>query len=273
MEFDLNFIFVLAFILIFILVLEIFMKKLKKKMLKKAKSKKQISNIKFLSRMFNIIIICLVLFIAFFSYMQSWTSLGIFAGLITAGLGFALQKPITSIAAWIIVVLKRPFNIGDRVTIGNVKGDVYDISLFHVYLDEVGGIIDSEELSGRTIMIPNHLLFENNIINYTLINDFILGEVVTSIIYESDLDKAIKIIENCANKYVSEYHKQLNKELKIRVFMDASSMVVKARFFAPAKMMQEVVSNISKDIYTEIKKEKKCEIAYPHTEIVFKGKK
>jgi len=265
-----------ALIIVVILIIIIFnfvMNLLKKYLLKKAKSKKQISNIKIFVRILNISFIITIILFAFFSYIGSWTSLGLVAGLLTAALGFALQRPITGLAAWVMVVLKRPFMIGDRIIIGNVKGEVYDITLTHICIDEIGGEIESDQRSGRNIMVPNYLLFENNIINYTLINDYILGEVIVSITYESDLEKAIKILEDSAIKFVNDYSKIIKREPNVRAKMDASCMNLKVRFFAPVNIMQEVSSNITKEIYHRIKKEKDVEIAYPHTEIIFKDKK
>ena len=269
---ELRLFYVLAGGLLAIFLFDLFLRGIKRNILKKAKSKKQVSNIKIFTRTLNVLFMLLVFLLAFFSYMRSWTGLGLMAGLLTAALGFALQRPITGIAAWIMVVLKRPFNIGDRIIIGDVKGEVYDITLSHIYLDEVGGSINSEELSGRNIMVPNHLLFENNIINYTLLNDYVLGEVVVSITYESDLDKAMAIMAKSAKKFIEKYKNDILKEPKIRVAMDASSMLIKVRFFAPIKEMQDVSSNITKEIFDRIKKEKNVEIAYPHTEIIFKDR-
>ena len=72
---------------------------------------------------------------------------GFIAGLLTIAVGMALQKPISSVFAWLIIVTRRPFSIGDRVVISNIRGDVVDISLTHIYLEEVGGTIDGEEKS------------------------------------------------------------------------------------------------------------------------------
>jgi len=262
---------ILSIIFLLIGILNFIIGVFKRKMLKKAKSKKQVSNIKIFTRILNVIFILLILFVAFFSYLGSWTGLGIFAGLITAGLGFALQKPITGIAAWLMIIIKRPFSVGDRIMIGDVSGDVYDISLTHVYIDEVGGNISSDQISGRNIMIPNHLLFEHNIINYTLTNDYVLGEVAVSITYESNLDKAEKIVKESTIKFIEEYSR-ITKEPVTRMNMDPSCMNLRILFFAPVRVMQEIKSNITKEIYNQIKKEKDVEIAYPHTEIVFKNK-
>lgn len=228
----------------------------KRFLLKKAKTKNQISNIKVFAKMLQVFFILIVILFAFFSYIGSWTGLGLVVGLFTAALGFALQKPIAGVAAWIMVIIKRPFRVGDRIIIGEIRGEVYDISLTHIYIDEIGGAIDSDEFSGRNIMIPNHFLFEHNIINYTLTNDYILGEISVSITYESDLDKAIKISEEVATKFVKDYSKVAKREPSIRVKMGDSSMILKIRFFAPVKIMQKVSSDITKEIYDRIKREK-----------------
>jgi len=242
-------------------------------MLKRAKKKKQISNIKIFSRILQIIFTFLILLGAFFSYIGSWTGLGVVAGLLTAALGFALQRPITGVAAWIMVILKRPFEVGDRIAIGDVKGEVYDITLTHVYIDEIGGEIKSDQHSGRNIMIPNHLLFEHNIINYTLTNDYVLGEVVVDITYESDLNKAIEMAKKSVLEFANEHSNEGNRKPTIRVKMSPSAMTLMIRFFAPIKIIQQITSDITKDIYYKIREEKDVEIAYPHSEIIFKNKK
>ncbi len=244
----------------------------KRYLLKKARTKRQVSNIKVLTRIISIAFTIIVIFVGFFSYIGSWTGLGVFVGLLTAALGFALQKPITGIAAWIMVIVKKPFRVGDRIAIGEVKGDVYDITLTHVYIDEIGGLAGSDQVSGRNIMIPNHLLFEHNIINYTLIHDYVLGEVSVDVTYESNLDKAMKIAKESAIKFTKEHLNAIKKEALVRIKMESSCMNIRVMFFAPVKIMQETASNITKEIYDRIKKEKDVEIAYPHTEIVFKDK-
>jgi len=273
MEIDYKLITTLLIFLVAIVIFEIALKKSKIALLKKAKNKKQISNIKFFTRGASMLFFIFIFFFVFFSYFQSWTGVGIFAGLITAGLGFALQRPITGVAAWLMMTVKRPFSIGDRIIIGDVRGDVYDITLTHIYLDEVGAGVASGEVTGRNIMVPNYLFFENNITNYTLTHDFVLSSLDVSITYESDLNKAIEIIEKVANKHISELKDKHKEAPYTRIGMAASSMIVSLKFYAPARQLMELKSKVTKEIYDLIKKEKTVEIAYPHTEIVFKEDK
>ena len=59
-----------------------------------------------------------------------------------------------------MIILKRPFKIGDRVIISGITGDVVDINLTHVLLNQVGGTIGG--------LIPNATLFGQIISNYAL---------------------------------------------------------------------------------------------------------
>lgn len=258
--------------IIAIILANILLNKFKRNMLKLVKTKRERSNLEIFSKIlkYGINSILIVLFIT--TYFTSLTNLGIILGLFSAALGFALQKPITGIAAWIMVVLKRPFEIGDRVIIGNVKGDVIDITITHIYLREIGGISGGEEKSGRTIMIPNYLLFENNIVNYSLDNEYVLGEVVVSVTYESNLNKAIELCLKSARKFVEDYLKRNVKEPYIRVGFEPSGINLHVRFFAPFDILPEIKSNITKEIYEVFMKENDVEIAYPHTEVIFREK-
>jgi len=104
-----------------------------------------------------------VIFIfALISLSGSLLSLGISAAFLGMILGWSLQAPVTGIAAWLMIVVKRPFKIGDRVIIAGIIGDVVDITLTHIVLDQVGGTIGGEEKSGRGVLIPNAILFQQS---------------------------------------------------------------------------------------------------------------
>lgn len=263
---------VLFFIILFLVVSRITLVYIRRKLIKKAKNKRQVSDIKIFTRIINVGIFIFIAAVAFFAYIKSISGLGIFVGLITAALGFALQKPITGLAAWIMVVVKRPFHIGDRVKIGDAKGEIYDITLTHVYIDEIGGLVDTEQHSGRHIMIPNYKLFEQDLINYTLINDKIIGEVEVMITFESNLKKAIKLTEKILNKFSKEYADEIKKNNRVRISFKENGVQVRGLFYAPVSKINEVKNDISIDLYHEISKEKDIDFAYPRTMMLSKNK-
>ncbi|MEK6850454.1 MAG: mechanosensitive ion channel family protein [Nanoarchaeota archaeon] len=262
-DFLMPYIAILLVVAIFFVFSRFFLVSLRRKMLKNAKNKQQISDIKIFSRIFNVVVFCIILSIALFSYTGSWSGLGIFAGLLTAGLGFALQKPITGIAAWLMIVIKRPFRVGDRVKIGETKGEIYDITLTHIYIDETGGMAETEDHSGRNIMVPNHKLFENDIINYTLTHDLIIGEISLLLSFKSNIDKSIKIINEVLDKEVKKFSDQLKKAQSIRATFKDNGIVIRALFYAPVYQMNDIKSKITLEIYNKIKKDKNINFAAP----------
>lgn len=245
---------------------------IEKRLLKEAKTKKQISNIEIFSRVLKYMLFLILVIIAIFSYAGSWTGLGIGIGLFSAALGWALQKPITGIAAWIMLIVKRPFDIGDRIIVGAMRGDVIDITLTHIYLQEIGGLVPSEENSGRIIMVPNSILFEQNIINYTSQDEYILDQVIVAVTYESNLEKAKKIVFGATKKYTDEFFDKTKRDPYIRTYFQPSGINIHTRYFAPVKRLQEVSSNVTQEIFERIRKARDVEIAYPHTEIVYRKK-
>src|SRR3989338_6353772 len=124
----------------------------------------------------------------------SIAALGISAAFLGLIMGWSLQAPVTGIAAWLMIILKRPFRIGDRVVIAGIVGDVVDITLTHVILNQVGGTVGGEEKSGRGVLVPNAILFQQIILNYSFTNRYILDEVTVMISYGSDVDKAEAVL-------------------------------------------------------------------------------
>lgn len=262
-----------VFVVLFILLLiNVFFRILRTNLMKKAKTKKQRSNIRIFGQFSRYTLSLLVIILAILTTSGAWSSFGVFLGLLSAAIGFALQQPITGVAAWIMIVTKRPFDIGDRIIIGDVKGDVVDFNLTHVHVMEIGGLISDEENSGRIIMVPNWMLFEKNIINYTSNNDFVLHSVTVNVTYESNLDRAIEIADFSARKFLAGTISTSPGVPKVRVDFQASGIDVQVKYFSPARQLHEYSSKITKEIFDRVNDADDVEIAYPHTEVVFRKK-
>jgi len=240
---------------------------LKKNLLRRAKNKKERSDIEIFSRAIKYLIVLFLIIFGILSYSGSLVSIGLFAGLISASLGFALQRPISGMAAWLMLVVKRPFEIGDRVIIGAVKGDISDISLTHVHIKEIGGTIPSEEISGRTILIPNAKLFEEDIINYTRQDNFILDEVSFPITFNSDIDEAQKIAEESAKIVLKDYEKNTQKPYS-RTYFQPSGVDIFVRYLTLASNRNEISSKITQNIFKKVNKTEKVKFAYFHSEVL-----
>ncbi|MBI2545892.1 mechanosensitive ion channel family protein [Candidatus Woesearchaeota archaeon] len=253
-----------------LLVFGFIVRRLKKFLLKRARTRAQYSNIEIFSRVLQYSVLVIVIISALFAYSGSWAGLGLSVGLLSAALGWALQKPITGVAAWVMLVIKRPFQIGDRIIIGDVKGDVVDITLTHIYIGEIGGLVAGEERSERTIMVPNSLLFEQKIINYNFQTENILDQVTVQVTYESNIDKAIELALRAARKHIKQFG--TDKEAFTRTYFQPSGVNVHVRYLVPAQRVQELSSLITKELLDLIRKTKDVEIAVPHTAVVLRGK-
>jgi small-conductance mechanosensitive channel len=259
-------------IIIIFLIFSIILRVSKKQLLKKVKKKKQVSNVIAFFGLIKIIFIILLAIIIVIAYYGNWGDVGFIAGLLTIALGMALQKPISSIFAWLIIVTRKPFSIGDRILISNIRGDVSDISLTHIYLEEIGGTIDGEEKSNRNVILPTSIIFEQEIINYNDKDEYILDEVTIAITYESNLEKAEKIMNNAVGKIMSplweNFQKRIPHESHTRLKCKDSGIDVTVRYYSLVTKRNAISTDIIREILKQISKTKDVEIAYPHTQIL-----
>lgn len=86
-------------------------------------------------------------------------SLSTFLGLLTAALAIALQDPIVNLAGWLFLIWRRPFRVGDRIQIGDIRGDVIDMRIFQFSLLEIGNWVNADQSTGRVIHVPNGKVF------------------------------------------------------------------------------------------------------------------
>ena len=97
--------------------------------------------------------------------MEGLRSLGTFLGLLSAGLAIALKDVVASMAGWIFILWRRPFQLGDRIQIGDRAGDVVDLRLFQFTLLEIGNWVDADQSTGRSIHVPNGAVFTEPLFN------------------------------------------------------------------------------------------------------------
>ena len=274
MEFQNQDIFKIIFTLGIIIVVYVMVNTIiKATLLKKARTKKMKHNVIVFSSLISYFFIFVSIIFLVVSIAGGFVGLGVTAGLLTAALGWALQRPITGIAGWLMVIVTKPFEIGDRIIIGNVRGDVTNITITHVYLSEFGGTIGGEELSGRKVIIPNSVLFEENIINYTSQNEYILDEVVFTITHDSNIEKAKEIAKKGAKKVTKKFTKYNQKKPFVRCNFQPSGIDIRVRYYTIASVRQETNSKITEEIFKEITKEEIVKLAYQHTEVFLNQRK
>ncbi len=105
-------------------------------------------------------------------------------------LGLALQGSLSNFAGGIIIIVMRPFRIGDKITTNGESGTVEDIHMFYTVLVTP---------DNKVIHVPNGSLANNVIVN-TSIKDTRRVDVVMSIAYDADLNHATDLINEVCRK-------------------------------------------------------------------------
>lgn len=143
----------------------------------------------------RLVVSILILIVCAAFLFQNLYAAAVSFGLISLVLGFALQTPITSFIAWLYIIFRHPYHVGDRIQIGHLKGDVVEITYLDTIIEEVSGIyLGNDRVSGRRIHFPNSIVLKSEIINYSgKFKDFIWNETAMQIAYSSDLH----FVENC----------------------------------------------------------------------------
>lgn len=181
-------------------------------------------------------------------------------------LGWGLRNPITNLAAWLLVILKKPYKIGDRVILGETIGDVRNISVMYTQLDQVGGTIGGEEKSGRSVMIPNQHLFRWNVINYTRDEKYILDEIIIRLTYRSDITRAEQILCERATQITSDICKEIGESPYVLFEFIPSGVVAKLRYRVLAVKRQEISTLIVEGIFKQFNRESTIQFAYIRNE-------
>ncbi len=137
-------------------------------------------------------------------FSDQLNSITVALGVAGAGIAFALQEVITSVAGWIALSFGQFYTIGDRVQLGGIKGDVIDIAVLRTTIMEIGDWVKSDQYNGRIVRIANSFVFKEPVYNYSADFPFIWDEISIPIKYGSDHKLARKIILSAANSIVGE---------------------------------------------------------------------
>jgi len=201
-------------------------------------------------------------------------------GLITAGLAFALQKVVTSLAGYFVILRGRNFTVGDRITMGGVRGDVIALGFFQTTIMEMGQPppvqsadpamwIQSRQFTGRIVTVANSRIFDEAIYNYTRDFPFIWEEMRVPIAYRDDPAKVEPILLEAARKHAIDTTKlqgsmleRLSREYGIRSvdFVPAvyfrltdNWIEMTVRFIVPDHGVRKIKDAMAREVLAKLK--------------------
>ena len=132
-------------------------------------------------------------------------------GLVTAGLAFALQRVITALAGYLLILRGRTFNVGDRIVMGGVRGDVIALGFLQTTIMEMGQPpvvqnadpamwVRSRQYTGRIVSVSNAMVFDEPVFNYTRDFPYIWEEMSIPISYKDDRQAAERVLLEAATR-------------------------------------------------------------------------
>jgi small-conductance mechanosensitive channel len=224
-------------------------------------------------------------FLALLIIALLWTpsikSVSTFLGLLSAGLAISLKEPISNIAGWLFILIRRPFEVGDRVEIGSLKGDIIDIRLFQFTLLEIGNWADDEQSTGRIVHIPNSKILIEPCFSYSKGFQYIWDELKLIVTFESDWEKAKEILINISENHIPQLNKEAEKKILVaaRKFMIFYSKLtpkvytkvvengvkLTIRYLCEPRKRRDINEKIWEEILQKFSEEKKIDFAYPTT--------
>jgi small-conductance mechanosensitive channel len=147
-------------------------------------------------------------------WIDAFRHIGTFLGLLSAGIAIALKDMLANIAGWLFIMFRKPFVVGDRIQIGQHKGDVIDLRLYQFSILEIGNWVDADQSTGRVIHIPNGKVFTEPQANYTQGFKYIWNELEVRVTFESNWQKAKALLLEVIGRHTGGLLKNAEHELK-----------------------------------------------------------
>ncbi len=154
---------------------------------------------------FNLISLLFFLVVVLFIFRENLGQIGVTIGLAGAGIAFALQEIIVSLAGWLYISISSVISTGDRVKIGDVKGDIIDIGMLTTTLMETGDWVDGDLYNGKIFTITNSYILKQSVSNYSAVFPFLWDELSVPIRTECDVEAARAIFTKVLDEVCGEY--------------------------------------------------------------------
>lgn len=214
-----------------------------------------------------------------FIWLDAFSSLPTYLGLVSAGIAIALADVLKNMVGWVYILSRKPFQVSDRIEINGYKGDVVDIRLFRFSLMEIDGWVDAEQSTGRLVHIPNGIVFDSPVANYTEGFGFIWHEIPVLVTFESDWRRAEELIKEILRVDAPDIHgtagnkiRETARRYSIRVgtltptvylTVRDSGVLLTARYLVEARTRRGREDRIWRSILDAFAAEPSIELAYP----------
>jgi len=184
------------------------------------------------------------------------TSLAVVFGLLSVGIGFGLQNIVSNFISGLIILFERPIKIGDRITIGDVLGDVENISLRATHIRTIDNI---------AIIVPNSEFITSQVINWSHGDPKIRIHVPVGVAYGSDVPLVMSSLLEVARNH-REVLKDPPPKVWFKEFGNSSLDFEVLAWIPDPKKRPDIISDFNKGI-DDIFRKNKIQIPFPQRDL------
>jgi len=207
-------------------------------------------------RVTHYLLVGLGIIVAVQSIGLNLTSLAVVFGLLSVGIGFGLQHVASNFISGLIILFERPIKIGDRITIGDVLGDVENISLRATLIRTVDNI---------SIIVPNSEFITSRVINWSHRDPKVRIHIPVGVAYGSDVPLVVKSLLEAARNH-PEVMKDPPPKVWFSEFGDSSLNFELLVWTLDPKKRPDVISELNRAIDEAFRKNK-VEIPFPQRDL------
>jgi small-conductance mechanosensitive channel len=148
--------------------------------------------------------LCILLFLAIL-FEDRLGRLSVTLGVVGAGVAVALQDVVASIAGAFSIGFSKLYSVGDRVQVGDTRGDVIDIGLLRTTIMETGNWVSKDFYNGRIVRVPNSIVLKVPVFNYSQGFQFVWDEIKVLFTTTTDYQLAKEMLLRVATESIGEY--------------------------------------------------------------------
>ncbi len=233
------------------------------------------------TRVSRYVALALVFLIVGRIWFQGFQAIITYLGILSAGLAIALQDVLKNFAAWLFIIWRRPFRLGDRVQVGNEIGDVIDLRIFQFTLLEIGNWVHAEQSTGRLIHVPNGRIFSESLHNFYQAFQYIWSEVAVLVTFESNWRKGKKLLQEIGERHSTHITEAAERDIRnaaqkymiyynhltpiVYTSVEDSGVLLTLRYLCEARKRRGTDQAMWEDILDGFAASEDLDFAYPTT--------
>jgi small-conductance mechanosensitive channel len=221
-----------------------------------------------------------LLFLLAIALFADWlTGLGTILALLLAGIAVALQDVLKSIVGWLYMSSRSGLEIGSRIEVDGIIGDVIDIGVLKTTMLEVGGsLVFGRQSTGRLVTVPNYRVLSDSVLISPTGSPYVWQEMQITVTFESDWRRAEEILKEVGAEIHAEVAPELERGFRklerryafkygmltpiVYISIGQSGVELTLRFLVHVRRRRGAIDHASRRILAALGEEPRIRIAY-----------